>query len=141
MNTTTLDTIDALEALPVKIQYVAEVPSKWDGSAQRAVAVESVDMGAARPSGRSYATTWHCLVDSCGCGLGRQEVVGQAKRRAAPCVENIAAPTAMFSISLALSDEVGVCIRGGQPTALLFQERSDHCIWMKSSRLETLYVV
>jgi hypothetical protein len=32
MTTATLDTIDALEALPVKIQYVAEVPSKWDES-------------------------------------------------------------------------------------------------------------
>lgn len=30
MNTETLDTIEALEALPVKIEYVAEVPSKWD---------------------------------------------------------------------------------------------------------------
>lgn len=30
MTTATLDTIEALEALPVKIQYVAEVPSKWD---------------------------------------------------------------------------------------------------------------
>ena len=32
MNTATLDTIDALEALPVKIDYVGEVPSKWDES-------------------------------------------------------------------------------------------------------------
>ena len=40
MNTTTLDTIDALEALPVKIQYVAEVPSKWDESSPRTVAVD-----------------------------------------------------------------------------------------------------
>ena len=28
----TLDTIEALEALPVKIDYVGEVPSKWDES-------------------------------------------------------------------------------------------------------------
>lgn len=37
MTTATLDTIDALEALPVKIQYVAEVPSKWDESTPRNV--------------------------------------------------------------------------------------------------------
>jgi hypothetical protein len=37
MTTATLDTIDALEALPVKIQYVAEVPSKWDESTPRTV--------------------------------------------------------------------------------------------------------
>lgn len=37
MSTATLDTIDALEALPVKIQYVAEVPSKWDESTPRNV--------------------------------------------------------------------------------------------------------
>lgn len=29
MSTATLDTIEALEALPVKIDYVGEVPSKW----------------------------------------------------------------------------------------------------------------
>lgn len=37
MITSTLDTIDALETLPVKIQYVAEVPSKWDESTPRTV--------------------------------------------------------------------------------------------------------
>ena len=37
MITATLDTIDALEALPVQIQYVAEVPSKWDESTPRTV--------------------------------------------------------------------------------------------------------
>lgn len=37
MNTATLDTIDALEALPVKIEYVAEVPSKWDTDTPRTV--------------------------------------------------------------------------------------------------------
>jgi hypothetical protein len=37
MTTATIDTIDALEALPVKIQYVAEVPSKWDESTPRTV--------------------------------------------------------------------------------------------------------
>lgn len=30
MTVETLSTIEALEALPVKIEYVAEVPSKWD---------------------------------------------------------------------------------------------------------------
>jgi len=30
--TATLDTIDTLESLPVKIDYVGEVPSKWDDS-------------------------------------------------------------------------------------------------------------
>lgn len=33
----TLDTIEALEALPVKIDYVAEVPSKWDTDTPRTV--------------------------------------------------------------------------------------------------------
>lgn len=33
----TLDTIEALEALPVKIEYVAEVPSKWDTDTPRTV--------------------------------------------------------------------------------------------------------
>jgi hypothetical protein len=33
----TLDTIEALEALPVKIDYVGEVPSKWDESTPRTV--------------------------------------------------------------------------------------------------------
>jgi len=33
----TLDTIDALEALPVAIKYVAEVPSKWDEKTPRTV--------------------------------------------------------------------------------------------------------
>lgn len=33
----TIDTIEALEALPVKIQYVGEVPSKWDESTPRTV--------------------------------------------------------------------------------------------------------
>ena len=33
----TLDTIEALEALPVKIEYVAEVPSKWGESTPRTV--------------------------------------------------------------------------------------------------------
>lgn len=33
----TLDTIEALEALPVKIEYVAEVPSKWDTDTLRTV--------------------------------------------------------------------------------------------------------
>lgn len=33
----TLDTIEALEALPVKIDYVAEVPSKWNESTPRNV--------------------------------------------------------------------------------------------------------
>jgi hypothetical protein len=33
----TTATLDALEALPVKIQYVAEVPSKWDESTPRTV--------------------------------------------------------------------------------------------------------
>lgn len=32
-----LDTIEALEALPVKIDYVAEVPSKWDTDTPRTV--------------------------------------------------------------------------------------------------------
>lgn len=32
-----LDTIEALEALPVKIEYVAEVPSKWDTDTPRTV--------------------------------------------------------------------------------------------------------
>jgi len=32
-----LDTIEALEALPVKIEYVAEVPSKWDSDTLRTV--------------------------------------------------------------------------------------------------------
>lgn len=33
----TLDTIEALETLPVKIEYVAEVPSKWDTDTPRTV--------------------------------------------------------------------------------------------------------
>ena len=33
----TLDTIEALEALPVKIEYVGEVPSKWDTDTPRTV--------------------------------------------------------------------------------------------------------
>lgn len=33
----TLDTVEALEALPVKIEYVAEVPSKWDTDTPRTV--------------------------------------------------------------------------------------------------------
>lgn len=33
----TLDTIEALETLPVKIDYVGEVPSKWDESTPRTV--------------------------------------------------------------------------------------------------------
>ena len=33
----TLDTIEALEALSVKIEYVAEVPSKWDTDTPRTV--------------------------------------------------------------------------------------------------------
>ena len=33
----TLDTLEALEALPVKIDYVAEVPSKWDTDTPRNV--------------------------------------------------------------------------------------------------------
>ena len=33
----TLDTIEALEALPVKIDYVGEVPSKWDTDTPRTV--------------------------------------------------------------------------------------------------------
>ena len=33
----TLDTIEALEALPVKIDYAGEVPSKWDESTPRTV--------------------------------------------------------------------------------------------------------
>jgi len=37
MTTATLDTIEALEALPVKIDYVAEVPSKWDDSQKTTV--------------------------------------------------------------------------------------------------------
>ena len=37
MNAATLDTIEALEALPVKIDYVGEVPSKWDESTPRTV--------------------------------------------------------------------------------------------------------
>lgn len=35
--TATIDTIEALEALPVKIEYVAEVPSKWDTDTPRTV--------------------------------------------------------------------------------------------------------
>ena len=35
--TATLDTIDTLESLPVKIDYVGEVPSKWDESTPRNV--------------------------------------------------------------------------------------------------------
>lgn len=35
--TETLDTIEALEALPVKIDYVGEVPSKWDEDKPRTV--------------------------------------------------------------------------------------------------------
>lgn len=37
MNTATFDTIEALEALPVKIDYVGEVPSKWGESTPRTV--------------------------------------------------------------------------------------------------------
>lgn len=37
MNAATLDTIEALEALPVKIEYVGEVPSKWEESTMRTV--------------------------------------------------------------------------------------------------------
>lgn len=37
MKTATLDTIESLEALPVKIDYVAEVPSKWDDSQKTTV--------------------------------------------------------------------------------------------------------
>ena len=33
----TLDTVESLEALPVKIEYVAEVPSKWDTDTPRTV--------------------------------------------------------------------------------------------------------
>ena len=32
-----LDTLEALEALPVKIDYVGEVPSKWDADTPRTV--------------------------------------------------------------------------------------------------------
>lgn len=35
--TNTIDTIEALEALPVKIDYVAEVLSKWDSDTPRTV--------------------------------------------------------------------------------------------------------
>lgn len=37
MNIENIDAIEALEGLPVKIQYVAEVPSKWDESTPRTV--------------------------------------------------------------------------------------------------------
>jgi hypothetical protein len=37
MKTAQLDTIEALEALPVKIDYVGEVPCKWDESTPRNV--------------------------------------------------------------------------------------------------------
>jgi len=37
MNTAQIDTIEGLEALPVQIQYVAEVPSKWDENKARTV--------------------------------------------------------------------------------------------------------
>lgn len=59
MTTETLSTIEALEALPVKIEYVAEVPSKWAGN---------VDQWRVTISSRA-GSRWHSFDYFTGLGL------------------------------------------------------------------------